>query len=270
MNVRRPMTARTWAATLLCSIFALVGPWTGGPASGQPPAAEKQKTGETQVEATLRQTADFYKKVGSLAVDIDRAQKVGPMAMQTTLNIDFVRPNKLAIRSKGNVPGADIVSDGKTISIAIAALKRYTQLEAPASLDDPAADPMSKGLIMGSLQGTMLGELISADPYKMLMDGVKTSKYVGKEPVDGVMAHHLAFTQDQFDWEIWIAADGDPLVRKVVMDMTRSLAGSPAAAQFKGQKLEVTQVFKGWKLNAPPARARSSFSRPPDRQRLTA
>ncbi len=262
MNLRRPMTARTWAATLLCSISALIGPWTGGPASGQPPAAQKPKTGATDVEAILRQTADFYKKLGSLAVEIERAQKVGPIAMQTTLNIDFARPNKLAIRSRGNVPGVDIVSDGKTLSIAIAALKRYTKSEAPASLDDPAADPMSKGLVMGSLQGTMLGELISAEPYKMLMDGVKTSKYVGKEAVDGGMAHHLAFTQDQFDWEIWIAADGDPLVRKVVMDMTRSLAGSPAAAQFKDQKFEVTQNFKGWKLNAPPRESAFVFQPP--------
>lgn len=129
MNVRRPLTARTWAATLLCSIFALVGPWTGGPASGQPPTAEKPKTGATDVEAIFRQTADFYKKLGSLSVEVDRSQKVGPIAMQTTLNIDFARPNKLAIRSKGNVPGVDIVSDGKTIWIAIAVLKRYTQFE---------------------------------------------------------------------------------------------------------------------------------------------
>jgi peroxiredoxin len=252
MNVRRHMTARNWAAALLCSFSALGGPWAGLQASGQPPTSENKKAGESEAEALMHKTADFYKKVGSLAVEIERAQKLGPMTIKNTLSIDFVRPNKLAVRTQGIVPGVDVVSDGKTISVSVGALKRYTQSTAPASLDDLGADPISKGIIMSSLQGTMLGELVSTDPYAMLMTRVKTSTYAGKEPLDGGTTHHLLFTQDQFDWEIWIAADGDPLIRKVVMDMTKSLAGNPTAAQFKGQKLEMTQTFKGWKVDAAP------------------
>ena len=244
---------------MLFSLSALVVTGAGAPATGQSPAAENTKSGETAVEATLRKTADFYKKAGSLAVEIERAQKLGPMTVKNTITIDFVRPDKLAIRSKGNVPGADVVSDGKTLSVSIAALKSYTQSKAPASLDNLGADPLSKAIIMSSLQGTMLSELISNDPYKMLMEGVKTSIYVAKEMLDGGTAHHLKFTQDQFDWEIWIAADGGPLIRKVVMDMTKSLAGSPAAARFKGQKLELTQTFRGWKVDAPAREARFRF-----------
>jgi thiol-disulfide isomerase/thioredoxin len=109
---------------------------------------------------------------------------------------------------------------------------------------------MTRGILAGTLQGTLLFELIADDPYKMVMEGVKTATYVGAEALDAGKAHHLKCTQDQFDWEVWVAAEGDPLLRKIVLDMTKSIANTPAAAQLKGQKVEVIQTFKDWKVDA--------------------
>ena len=38
-------------------------------------------------------------------------------------------------------------------------------------------------------------------------------------------------------------------MKKVVVDLTKTLANSPAAAQFKNQKMEMTQNFKGWQID---------------------
>ena len=95
----------------------------------------------------------------------------------------------------------------------------------------------------------MIGELCTANAYEKLMESVKTATYSGREALDGADAHHLKFTQDQFDWDMWVAAEGDPLVKKVVVDLTKTLANSPAAAQFKNQKMEMTQNFKGWQID---------------------
>ena len=46
---------------------------------------------------------------------------------------------------------------------------------------------------------TMMLELCAADPYEKIMEGVKTAMYAGQETLDGGKAHHLKFTQDQFD-----------------------------------------------------------------------
>ena len=48
---------------------------------------------------------------------------------------------------------------------------------------------------------------------------------------------------------LWVAADGDPLIRRVVMDLTKALANSPVAEQFKNQIVEMTESFKGWQID---------------------
>ena len=234
MTTRKPPVTLGWTVAILCGAAAL----RAGP-------------NDPKAEAVLRQAADYYKKAKSFAVEVEREQKVGAMSIKQTLEVVVERPNKLAIRTKGILPGIDVVSDGKTLSISITPLKKYTQSQAPASLADLGNDPITRSILAGSLQGTMLYELISADPYKALMEGVTSSTYVGEEVVDGAKAHHLKFTQDQFDWEAWVAAQGDPLLRKTVVDLTKSVANSPVAAQLKGKKLELVQTFKDWKIDAP-------------------
>ena len=250
---KTPM-ARGWAVALLCGTAAL----------GAGPDDSKTKTDAPTAEAVLRRTADYFQKVKSLAVEVDREQKIGPNVLKNSIAVIVERPNKLVIHTKGGGPGVDMVSDGKTLSVSIPALKRYTQSKAPASLTDASDDPMIQGLLMSSLQGTMLIDLTAADPYKSLMEGVKTSTYVGDEVIDGTKTQHVKCTQDQFDWEVWVAADGDPLLRKVVMDMTKTVANTPAAAQFKGQKLEMIQTFKDWKIDTAPDVKAFVFQPSPD------
>jgi peroxiredoxin len=255
------MTPRKTPATLGWTIALL-----GASALGAGP--DDSKTGDPTAEAVLRRTADRYKRARSFTVEVEREQKLGPMSMKQVLDVTFERPNRLAIRTKGKLPGVDVVSDGKTLSISIQAVKKYTQSQAPASLSEMGDDPMTRGILAGTLQGTLLFELMGDDPYKMIMDGVKSATYVGAEAIDGAKTHHLKCTQDQFDWEVWVAAEGDPLVRKAVLDISKSIANTPAAAQLKGQKLEAAQTFKGWKVDAATDANAFAFQPPPGSQKV--
>ena len=42
-----------------------------------------------------------------------------------------------------------------------------------------------------------------------MMDGVRTVTYAGTEKRDNVECHHLKFTQDDFDWEMWVGRGQD-------------------------------------------------------------
>ena len=57
-----------------------------------------------------------------------------------------------------------------------------------------------------------------------------TGAYVGTHLVLGQPHHHLVFEQDELDWQIWIAAEGEPLPSKIVMTF-KLQAGGP---QFTG------------------------------------
>ena len=115
----------------------------------------------------------------------------------------------------------------------------------------------------------MIGELCTSDPYAKLMEGVKTASNAGQETLDGAKAHHLKLTQDQFDWEVWIAADGDPLIRRVVMDLTKTLANSPLAAQLKNQKMELIQTYKDWRVDRGVDEKSFAFVPPNGSQKVT-
>jgi thiol-disulfide isomerase/thioredoxin len=217
----------------------------GGPAArGQAPDAKSNPT----AEAVLRKTADFFRKAKSVVVDVEREQKVAGFTIKMPVSVALERPNRFAIQSKSDglaSIGMTLVSDGKKMSTAIAQLKRYTEADAPASMDDLQNDPIVKGLFMGM----MITELFSTDPYTVMMDGVKTAKYSGSEQIDGVKVHHLSLTRNAFDSEMWIPAEGDPLVKKVKVDLSKSLAKMGGPNGMKN--LDMVTTFKNWQVNGP-------------------
>ena len=93
---------------MLCGVTAL--------GAGPDDSKANQKTDALTAESVLQRTADYYKKIKSFAVDIEREQKMGLNSMKNSLVVVIERPNKLAIHSKGVGFGIDVVSDGKTLS----------------------------------------------------------------------------------------------------------------------------------------------------------
>jgi thiol-disulfide isomerase/thioredoxin len=218
-----------------------------------------------KAEAVLKKTADFYKNAKTLAVDVERAQKVGTFTMKTSFSVAFERPNHFAIKTKADsLAGITVtlVSDGKTLSTAISQLKKYTEAEAPESIDDLKADPVVNSVLVGM----MITDLFSSDPYKALMEGVKTSQDSGSEVVDGVKAHHLSFIQDQFEWEIWIQAEGDPVVKKVKVDPSKAATRVPGQNAMTNRDMVTT--FKNWKINEPIGHETFVFKAPEGSQKV--
>ena len=257
MSTRKSLTGRGWTVMILCAVAAL----GAGP--------DDPKADARDAKAILRRMADYYKKARSFTVEFNLAQTVGPTTMKTTVAATVERPNKLAIRVKGVLlVGIDFFSDGKTLTISIGAAKRFTESKAPASFSDLSPDEPNQDLLMSKLLGSMLQELTDADPYEALTHGVKTLDHVGQEFIDGGKVEHVRCTRDEFNWEVWVAAEGDPVVRKIVMDMTSSAAKSPAAAQVKRPKVEMISTFKAWKINPPLNDKTFTFDPPAGSQRV--
>ncbi len=273
MTARRPPKSRGWIGVLLCGASALGGPGAVGAARAQDAVAKDGPPGAPTAEGVVRQVADFYKRADSLAVEVERSQKVGEMAIPMTFTVAFRRPNRfaVAVRTKegGGGPGVfglTVVSDGKTMFTSIPALQKYTEAEAPASFD--ALPLQGDPIVAGLLQGLMIGELCAADPYAKLMEGVKSAKYAGLETIDGARVHHLTFSQDQVDWEMWVPAAGDPVVRRVVVDLSKALANIPGAERFKDRKMVISEDFKGWRIGADLDEAAFAFRPPPGSKKV--
>jgi thiol-disulfide isomerase/thioredoxin len=119
-------------------------------------------------------------------------------------------------------------------------------------------------MAMGGL-GVFVLQLLADDPYGNVMEGVTSTEYVGKETLDGHDAHHLRFTQEQFDWEMWIRADGDPTLQQLSFDMSKGMSAMLGqGAQQPKMKVTMVKQYEDWKFDQPIAQDAFTFQPPAD------
>jgi len=179
-----------------------------------------------QCEATINTTAT--------GEDKEKKQEIKVKA-----TFMFERPNKFAMRSEHAADknaGLVIVSDGKTMTTLAKRLKQYAEAKAPSNMAAIGRPLLQYGQ---PATGLLFQNILAEDPDEMLLDGVTKATLVGTQKVDGKDAHHLKFTQDQFDWELWIAAEGEPFIVK---------ASSTHATPDGGQAVTV-ETYSKWKVN---------------------
>jgi len=240
MITRQSFAPLGWVIGVVCGLGALEAAHPADSPSTDP-----------SPEVILRRTTEFYAQIPAFSVEVAREQQLGPNATYAVLSVALERPNKLAIRPAGDGAYPLMVSDGRTLTVSIPHQgARTVQSQAPATLAGMWGKPEAPGTWNGLLDSTLLAELTGAEPYQTLMERVTSSTYVGAERLDDAKVHHLKFTQDRFDWEVWIAAEGDPLLLRSTLDLTKLMtAGRPALAVFlRGQKFASVTTFRAWKV----------------------
>jgi hypothetical protein len=151
-------------------------------------------------------------------------------------SVTVTRPNKLMIRVQGDVDNESMWYDGQTLSLVHVPTKFYSQVPAPGTIDgllDLLENKFNDPLPAASV--------LYADPYAWLANGLKTAFVVGEGTIDGVRVQHLAFTEEQADWQIWIQDTSRPVpTRFSVIYKNVPKVGS----------LRVSTTFTNWNLHA--------------------
>jgi hypothetical protein len=131
------------------------------------------------------------------------------------------RPNRIYSEANGDTASRRFWYDGKTITLLDRRQNLYGQTKAARDIDS-TLDGISQtyGLSLP------LMDLLFHDPYAALTEKVASGAYMGVHQVEGSPAHHLAFTQENVDWQIWVDLGSRPLPRKVVISY-KSLPSQP-------------------------------------------
>jgi hypothetical protein len=166
---------------------------------------------------------------------MDEPIETGQLAQFTRDNRIVVRrPNCLFAEACQNEDALSLWYDGRTVTLLDKTSNQYAAFAAPGGIDAMLDDVAHKhGLTVP------LADLLLADAYKSLTDEALTGRYVGQNEVEGVKCHHLLFTQELIDWQLWIDAGEKPLPHKFVIDY-KAMPGRP---QF-------TAVLTDWNLSA--------------------
>ncbi len=168
--------------------------------------------------------------------------------------LQFVRQAEMQVKRPGKLH-AEIHSphsargfwfDGKSLTILDRQRSFYSSEPISGNLDsalDQAREQLGVDL--------PLVDLAVSDPYRNAMAKVTKGIYLGLSPAMGYTCHHLAFVQDNIDWQVWIQDGPQPLIRKFVITHKKD-PGSP----------EFTALITSWDMSDRIAEADFVFEAP--------
>ncbi len=160
------------------------------------------------------------------------------------------RPDKIKVTRKGGFADVELSFDGKTMTVFGKNLNAFAKIDAAGSIDD----------LFDTLRSEMglelpAADLLSSNPYELMMSNVTDSKDLGSGIIGGKECDHLAFRTTDADWQIWIAQGDKP-------HPCRFTITSKMMAQAPSYTIEITEWKPGGNVAAadfqikPPADAK--------------
>jgi hypothetical protein len=184
--------------------------------------------------------SEFLAKLPRFALEAEETfDEVPDGQPKTTLTnvrrIAVVRPNQVAADATGDTLNRAFWYDGKTVSALDKEPNVYATFEAPSTIDatlDKIEDEY--GVVLP------LADILYADPYSRLSETITYGRYLGIHLAAGVPCHHLVFSQETIEWQIWIDASDEPLPRKIVISYVQEPGEPQYSATIKRWKLDPT------------------------------
>ncbi len=156
------------------------------------------------------------------------------------------RPNKLVYNLETGQAKGEIVSNGKELFAYIEELGKYAVEEAPPTFDAMFQNPIVVGLVGFGNSGGAILAMFSDDPAARMLQGAQTVEYGGIVELGETKCHVIKATQEQFDWELWIDAGKQPLVRQFVPDLTKAFARVAQGSDQPPVKVTNIASFTDW------------------------
>jgi hypothetical protein len=156
-----------------------------------------------------------------------------PLAYTTISDVTLQRPDKLRVITPGDGPASEFYYDGKTMLAYVPAEHLVAVAEAPATIDGALKTAYDLAAIYFPFT-----DVIVADPYKDIADGLNQAFVIGQSRVvGGTTTDMVAIVSDRVFGQIWIGAD-DKLPR-----MLRAVyADDPARLRHQVE-------FSNWRLD---------------------
>ncbi len=212
---------------------------TAGPA---PVAAEAVVKPPTQdAEAVLKNMADFISRTKSFSVtlrdgyDVVQAsgQKIGFGEIR---QITVERPQNLRVDlTQSDGDKAQLIYNGREISFSSSSANIYAITPKPGTLDD-AVKYLVKDLKIRLPLAMMLISTFSAE----LEQRITAADYVEFDTITTPPSHHVAVRTDAVDFQVWVAAEGNPLPEQVIITYKHEEGQPQFWAKFKNWNLAPT------------------------------
>lgn len=200
-------------------------------------SAQAQESGDAKT--ILKAMSDYVTSQKSISVKFNSDIEVITPDLQkiqfaSSSQLELVRPDKLHTSRAGGYADVELFFDGTTLTVYDKADNVFAQAAAAGSVDQ----------LISKLR-TDLGvdapgaDLLLSNVYDGLIEDVMDAKHIGQGVINGVECEHLAFRDQDTDWQIWIEIGPKPIPRKYVIT-SKAVAGAP----------QYTLLITDWKSDA--------------------
>ncbi len=231
--------------TLVFVALLVLGPRASAQEGDVQPDSES-----TRIDRILRQMSDFLTSAQSFGFTahevIDEVEEGRRIQYSNSRSVVVRRPNRLAAEAYGDLLNRDVWYDGKTFTLLDREVNTYIQVPAPENID-ALLDEIEE--VLGIV--VPLSEMLSENVYRALTQQVRQASYLGLHQVRGIECHHLIFTQQDLDWQLWVEASSTPVPRKLVIVYKQE----PGIPQYAA-------VFSEWDFNVATPDELFEFTRP--------
>jgi len=246
----------SWMVVAALALAPLAGAQEAEPGPSSTPPA---RSVEARAEQELKKMGEFLAGLPHFALEAEETFDElpdGQLRRQLTnvRRVAVERPNHVAADAKGDTLSRASWYDGRTVTVLDKEHNVYATIEAPGTIDatfDKLTDEY--GVVLP------LVDLLYSDPYAVLMAGVTYVRYLGLHQAAGVACHHLAFSQETIEWQIWVDAGEKPLPRKLVITYVQE----PGEPQYSA-------VIRRWTLDAKVPEGLFTFEAPEGAQKIDA
>jgi hypothetical protein len=168
-----------------------------------------------------------------------------PLAYTTKSEVTVQRPNKLRVITFGDGPASEFYYDGKAMMAFAPAENLVAVADAPPTIDATLEAAYNAAAIYFPFT-----DLIVADPYKDLSDGLVLAFYIGQSQViGGITTDMVAYGNDNVFVQVWIGVqDHLPrLIRAVYRDDPSRLRHQMELSNWRLEPAVAADAFKSAK-----------------------
>jgi len=257
-----------WLLFPVLGVLVTMGAYAGQPASLAPntgDSAVKQPAGpllEARAIELLKATGSRLAAARSMSftavTSYENPSRFGPPLLYTTKSgVLLQRPDKLRVITPGDGPASEFYYDGKTLT-AYSPGENFVSIAA----EPPTIDAALEAIYHSAAIYFPFTDMIVADPYKDIADGLTLAFYIGQSSVvGGTTTDMLAYESGGTFIQLWIGAD-DKLPRMARAVFMNDPSGLRHQVEFSDWQLDINAPADAFVATQAVTATRIPFARP--------
>ena len=182
-------------------------------------------------------------------VTYESPSRIGPpLAYTTTSDVVVQRPDKLRVVTPGDGPASEFYYDGKAMMAFAPAENLVAVAPAPPTIEGALKAAYDTAAIYFPFS-----DVVIADPYQGIANGLKVAFYIGQSKViGGVTTDMVAFVNENVLVQVWVGADDKlpRMLRAIYRDDPQHLRHQMELTNWKLEPAVATDAFTSAKAAA--------------------